>query len=211
MRVLVLEAEPGAADGAIAALEVGSHVVDRCHDVDHPGFPCKAIDALSDCPLSAAPIDVVLTVRNEERWTTSELEDGVACAIRSRVPLVVAGATAGNPYQQWATAVVSAGEDVVGACRRAASAPLPHHSRVGSQRLREVLAHHACGAADSADVEVTRRSGRLHVLLVVPAGVPPQVMEAAATHVLAAMHAIDPSARGKDVSVRTMEASTLPV
>ena len=204
MRVLVLEAEPGAADGAVAALEAASHVVDRCHEVGHPSFPCKGIDNVADCPLSSGPVDVVLTVRGEERWTTSELEDGVACAIRSHVPLVVAGATAGNPYQAWTTASVSPGGDVVGTCLHAASAPLVHHSRVGSERLREVLEHHEYQALDSADVEVTRRNGRLRVRLSVPDDVPASVTEAAATHVLAAVHALDPTARGTDVSVRSI-------
>ncbi len=207
MRVLVLEAEPGAAEGAVAVLEAASHVIDRCHDSDHPGFPCKAIDAPSDCPLVSGPVDVVLTVRSEERTTTGELEDGVACAIRARVPLVVAGATEGNPYQPWATATVPAGGDVVRACQRAAAAPLPHHSRVGSERLREVLARHGHHEADSAGVEVTRRNGRLRVLLTVPAELSGRVTEAAATHVLAVVHKIDPSARGKDLSVRTIDAS----
>jgi hypothetical protein len=205
MRVLVLESQPGAADQAVAALQAASHTVERCHDAASPGFPCRAIDAPSRCPLSSGPIDVAVTVRSEERWTASELEDGVACAIRSFVPLVVAGATAGNPYQPWATATVAPDGDIVGACGWAASAPLVHHSRVASERLREVLAHNEVQSAASADVVVTRRSGRLRVLLRVPDGVSRRLTEAAATHVLAAVHTLDPTARGTDVSVKTVD------
>ncbi|MGZ8762451.1 MAG: hypothetical protein ACXW2C_05630 [Acidimicrobiia bacterium] len=132
------------------------------------------------------------------------MEDGVACAIRSFVPLVVTGPAETNPYGPWTTATVEEGADVVGVCAAAATAPLARHSRVASDRLREVLVHHDVAAADTADVEVTRRNGRLRILLRFPNDVPQGVCEAAATHVLASVHALDPAARGTDVSITTI-------
>jgi hypothetical protein len=205
MRVLVLESEPGGADRAIHALRAASHTVERCHEVGHASFPCRAIDSPSECPLANGAVDVALTVRTEERWTTSELEDGVACAIRSHVPLVVAGATAGNPYQPWTTATVSVDDEIVDVCAWAASAPLVQHSRVASERLREVLVRNDVQQAGSADVEVIRRNGRLRVLLRVPGGVSADVADVGATYVLAAVRALDPTARGIDVSVTTVD------
>ena len=201
MRVLVLESEPGAADRAAAALEAASHTVARCHDAGDPAFPCRALEDGSTCPLEQDPVDVVLTVRSPGD-APNALEDGVACAIRAHIPLVVAGDSEAGPYGPWATATVGAEDDVVDACATAATAPLVRHSRAGTERLRELLAHNGVPDAESAKVEVTRRNGRLRVLLQVPERVTPQVADVAATHVLAAIHAIDPTARGTDVSIK---------
>ena len=48
-------------------------------------------------------------------------EDGVSCALRHHVPLVVAGTTALNPFDDWTT-VTAGDDDIVEACERAGSA-----------------------------------------------------------------------------------------
>ncbi len=201
MRVLVLESEPGTADRAAAALEAASHTVARCHDAGDPAFPCRALDDGSACPLEQDPVDVVLTVRSGPDQP-STLEDGVTCAIRAHIPLVVADDAEAGPYAPWATTTIGTQSDIVAACTAAAMAPLPRHSQAGADRLRVLLAHNGIPDAESADVEVTRRNGRLRVLIHVPENLTHQVAEKATTHVLAAIHAIDPTALGADISIK---------
>jgi len=200
MRVLVLESEPGAADGAAAALRAASHMVVRCHDPGDPAFPCRALADGATCPLDQDPVDVVLTVRSGSP-EPSPLEDGVACAIRTHVPLVVAGDSEAEPYRRWATATIGTQSDVVTACADAAIAPLALHSQAGTDRLRMFLAHNGVPDAESASVEVTRRDGRLRVRCQVPERVTPQVAQTATTHVIASIREIDPTALGADVSI----------
>lgn len=205
MRVLVLEAEPGAADGPVAALTAASHTVDRCRPEGSAGFPCVAIGSPGVCPLDAQPIAMALTVRTGGPGVAAT-EDGVACAIRANVPLVVAGETEDNPFAPWSTAVVAGTRDVdvVTACERAAAAPLPRHSGAATERLRRLLRNAGVPDAEAGRVEVTREHGRLRIRLLLPADVPSAVVRAAGTYVLAEIHAVDPTARGSDVSLGTI-------
>ena len=119
MDVLVLESDPGAAELAVALLTAAGHRVSRCHEPGARAFPCVALDS-GRCPLEADSIDVVLTVRGHANPRPSALEDGVVCALRHHTPVVVAGSTVFNPYEQFGASV--AGPDVVDACEEAAQA-----------------------------------------------------------------------------------------
>ena len=68
----------------------------RCSDAttdQSPAFPCSALTD-DGCPLRRNIVDVALTVRQRPRSQPAPQEDGVTCALRTHVPLVVAGATA---------------------------------------------------------------------------------------------------------------------
>lgn len=119
MKVLVLESEQGAAGEAVHDLQVSGHEVFRCHEPGEHPFPCNALVPGGMCPLVEERIDVALTVRSEPDERVLPLEDGVACALRCRVPLVVAGAPAENPYEGWRPAMVQ-GSDVAVKCEQAA-------------------------------------------------------------------------------------------
>jgi hypothetical protein len=67
-----------------------------------------------------------------------------------------------------------------------------------------VLQHREVADGESARAVVTRREGRLHIQILLPDGVPPDVVRAAGTYVLAEVHALDPTARGADVSLGTI-------
>jgi hypothetical protein len=201
MRVLVVETVPGAAEDAVAALEAASHTIDRCHETGTTGFPCRAVDAPGECPLEAQPVAVALTVRSPGS-STATVEDGVACAIRANIPLVVTGETDDNPYRRWTAAIArDARNDVVAACEHAAAAPLPRHTHAASERLRRLLRRRDVADAEAARAVVTRHDGRLRIRLLLPPGVPPQVVQAASTYVLAEVHALDPAAHGADVTL----------
>ena len=134
MRVLVLESRSGAADDPVVQLQARGHSVVRCHDGrGRRVFPCSALVEGHQCPLEnhRPRVDVALTVRHQASSLPAPLEDGIACALRAHVPVVVAGDVESNPYEALGAAV--AGDDVVKACERAANKAL---ERRGSVALR---------------------------------------------------------------------------
>ncbi len=125
---------PNAADATVRQLTKAGHRVFRCHEPGKPEFPCRALAGDGPCPLSDPGVDVAVTVRTHPDTRPTVREDGVACALRAHVPLVVAGRVMLNPYEEWADEVVEDG-DVVAACERVVSAPSRRSLR---GRLRRV-------------------------------------------------------------------------
>jgi len=163
MDVLVLESAPNAADAAIEQFTNGGHRTFRCHEPGRAVFPCRALAGEGPCPLSSPGVDVAVTVRAHTDMRPTLREDGVACALRAHVPLVVAGRDMLNPYEEWADEVVEDG-DVVAACERVVSAPSRDHSEVACDALREAVRHRA-GSAGDANALVWRDHDRLRVRL----------------------------------------------
>jgi len=161
--VLVLETEPNAADKVVDQLTDRGHRVSRCHSTERPAFPCRALEGQRPCPLADPGIDVAVTVRVNPGTLPSLGEDGVACALRARVPLVVAGRATVNPYEDWADDVVEDG-DVAGACERVVTAPVRSHTHVAQLALRDALRRRA-GSASGAEAAVWRDRCGLKVQL----------------------------------------------
>jgi len=167
MRVLVVESDPHSADRAIADLRGAGHEVVRCHEPGRAAFPCNALRHGAECPLDAPPgVDVVLDSRAHPYPRPTPFEDGVSCAVRRSIPLVIAGADGLNPFDEWTTAIAD-NESVVDACERAAVAPIESLTEVARAKVRQLLSGHPDIAA-SADVVVTRTGGRLAAEVVVP-------------------------------------------
>jgi len=163
MDVLVLESAPNAADAAIEKLTNGGHRTFRCHEPGRAVFPCRALAGEGPCPLSSPGVDVAVTVRAHPDMRPTLREEGVACALRAHVPLVVAGRDMLNPYEEWADEVVEDG-DVVAACERVVSAPSRDHSEVACDALREAVRRRS-GSADDANALDWRDHDRLRVRL----------------------------------------------
>lgn len=198
MHVLVLESDPGAAQRAVHRLSDAGHRVSQCHESGDDAFPCRGLTG--PCPLDAGDVDVVLTVRGRTRPRPVALEDGVVCGLRHRIPLVVAGRSALNPYEQWASVTIDGDDDVVTACESAVVNPLPTHSEVAAAAASDVLLRHDI-AADGVSAVVHRRDGRLEALVTVPIDDAPVTM--ITTRVVSALRALDPHARAIDVSVNS--------
>jgi len=167
MRVLVVESDPHSADRAVADLREAGHETVRCHEPGRAAFPCNALRDGPDCPLESAPgVDVVLDSRAHPYPRPTPFEDGVSCAVRRSIPLVIAGADGLNPFEKWTTATAD-DESVVDACERAAAAPIKSLTEVARAKVQQLLSSHPDLAA-SADVVVTRSGGRLEAEVIVP-------------------------------------------
>jgi hypothetical protein len=197
MKVLVLESETGAATIATAQLEQAGHQVLRCHEPGERAFPCRGLQG-DGCPLDGEPVDVALTVRARPVGQPTALEDGVSCALRRHIPVVVAGRTTANPFSSFP--VIVAGRDVVEACERAAAGSLVQHEAVAQRALDESMRRADEDRSESGWVEVTRRSGGLRATLHFPPGTPERLRAMASVRVVGALRAFDPSAAGIDVA-----------
>jgi hypothetical protein len=167
MRVLVVESDRHSADRAIADLRAAGHEVARCHESGAPAFPCNALCDGGSCPLdSGSGVDVLLDYRARPHPRPTPFEDGVSCALRHQIPVVVAGAPALNPFDQWTTAV-AADDSVVDACERAATGPIESLAAVALAKVRQLLSNEPA-VADVADVTVTRNAGTLQAIVLLP-------------------------------------------
>jgi hypothetical protein len=198
LNVLLLESEHGAARRTRDELEARGHTVVGCHEPGRAVFPCNAIADGRSCPLDTTVVDVALVVRAVESPQPTTREDGVACAIRQHVPLVVAGATRLHPYAEYAADVVEGTRRAVDACEHVAAAPLPEHSSVAGQALHETLERR--GVAASPRVTVLRRHGALVVHVTDAGDLDAEAKGMGSVRMMAALRALDPDARGIDVS-----------
>jgi hypothetical protein len=197
LNVLVLESERNAGDVARAELAAAGHRTVRCHEPGAPAFPCNAIAPGHACPFDEGVVDVVLDVRPRPRSQPSPIEDGVNCALRRHIPVVVAGPEVLNPYAEFADVLIDTHDDVVRACVRAAGAPLREPTRAAAKVLREVLDRRALSI--SPVVRVVRRAGGLLIEVAGASDLDEPTKSMAGVRMAGAVRAIDRRARGVDV------------
>jgi hypothetical protein len=160
LHVLVVESAAGAADAAVDALVAAGHTPARCHEPGAPAFPCVALVDRGVCPLEAADaVDVALDVRHHPASQPTRREHGLVCALRHRVPTVVAGATGVHPLEALGATVLERADDIVAACEATAAAVLPEHSAIAAQALRSS----ATDDRNAPSARVWRRNGALVV------------------------------------------------
>jgi hypothetical protein len=199
MEILVTESARGAATSAAGRLVAAGHRVHRCRVPGAATFPCAGVTGA--CPIETAPIDVVLTVRDQVRTTPAPTEDGVTCALRRHVPVAVTGRSVLNPFEVLGATVIDE-DDVVGGCERVAAARRVAHEAVADEVVRATLAVAGCPTGP-ATVVVRRASARLRVQVTVPDGVPKRVRDVVAVRVAGRLRAFDPDAAGIDIGVGT--------
>ena len=196
MYVLMPEARSATAAAAARALHRAGHSVVTC-EVDEDRRCAGLVGGR--CPLERGPVDMALVVRPTATPERLPEEDGVLCAARRRIPLVVAGATARHPYADLAAAEDDS-DDVVTTIEAVHHLPLPDHTVAASVALNACLANHDLPDT-RASARVYRRGGRLQARLRFRGRRPSQAtVQAAAVRVAGAVRAIDPWADGIDVS-----------
>ena len=202
MDVLVMESDPGAAQSAVEDLEAAGHRVHRCHEPGGPAFPCAGLVA-DACPLEHEAIDVVLTVRRHVLPRPSTTEDGVACALRRRIPVVVTGRTLLNPFENFGA--IPAEGDAVKACEAVAAGPQAGHTEVAGRVLADLFELHGVPTR-SGDVVVHRTDGRLKATLRVSPSVPDSICKVAAVRITGALRTYDPYVVGIDVGCEVSDS-----
>lgn len=206
LRFLVIESDPGVAGEVDAALRAEGHEVVHCHEAGAPAFPCVGIDG--PCPVERGVAAAVL-VRSAGRPAPTAYEDGVSCALRARVPLVVAAPLPSGAYDRMAAQVVTTDDaDVVAAAvlRAAAGRSLGHEERAAAAVASVLDRRRADGqeVPDASDVGVAvvrRADGSLSVTLTLPSGAGHGLDSELAHRVHAALRAHDHRAARIDVGV----------
>lgn len=197
LNVMVLESESAGADEAMEELVEAGHTVLQCHDRGQPAFPCRGILDAAACPLEAHAVDVALSVRPRVRSQPAPSEDGVRCALMAHVPLVVAGPSALDPYDRFATRVLDRTYRVVETCEAAAADELPAYAHLAKDVLADSL---GAEKASSAVVSVTRRSGGLRAQVTGLDDASSEQRQRAVVRIVGALRRRDSDARTIDVS-----------
>lgn len=177
-------------------LEAAGHTIHRCHD-DATGPPtCRAVLG-EDCPLDTVPIDVAVTVRPIASAAPLPTEDGILCAIRRRIPVVVTGAVRDHPFRAAATVEAA---DAANAVVAVARGVLPGHTAVATDVLHTALPQ---GAAARALVR-RRKGGALHVTIETGPGLARAAAIPVAVRVARALREYDPWAPSLDLSIEAV-------
>jgi hypothetical protein len=205
MKVLLLEHGTTAETAVESRLEEAGHDVVRCHEPDRPAFPCRGLLDHDRCPLDDQSVAVAVDV-SPAPDVYAEHNDGVTCALRRDIPVVLTGDGPEQPMFELAAAVAEPG-DVVSAVELAAHAPLQRPSEAATAALRDTLDRRGL-AAVTASAEVRRNESCLSVTLDVDAPISAAVEQAAAVRVLAAVRAIHPHATKVGVGFRPRPDAT---
>ena len=199
MRVLILEAEPGSANNAVAELEAEGHSVVRCHEPGQPAFPCSGLVGHDACPLLGEGVDVALTLRKFARSVPSAHEDGAACALRARVPLVAAGDPGLNPFSS--LGAIEVGErNINEVLNEVVRDSRPEHSQVALTALQASMLANG-ESSEGLNARVWRTKDGLHAVIEVPEAAANRTRDLAAVRVTGALREYDSHARRIDVSV----------
>jgi len=118
LKVLVVGKAGWSLDEAARQLEQAGHEIERCQPTSGRSA-CRRLDGDDACPLDG-DIDVVLVVRSRPHPELLPAEAGAACGLQNRIPLVVAGRTFLNPFENAATAILGPHDDVAKGCEEAA-------------------------------------------------------------------------------------------
>ncbi len=189
MKVMLIESVPSGDPGVADELRDRGHEVVRCYDADESPFPCLGVVDATRCPLFAGDVAVACVVREFGVFDPTPFEGGVACALRSRVPVIVEDPSM-SPFGEFA---IDAKGDLVGAAEQAASAPLAGH----------VDALRAFFRPDQVvDVDVRRREGDLKVTMTVPTGAPEWTVQYVTSRAAGVVREYDRYATRIDVMVK---------
>jgi hypothetical protein len=113
------------------------------------------------------------------------------------VPVVIAGSTLLNPYEDFDVSIVHPSDDVVEACERAARAPMRAHTDAAARMMREVLDRR--GVQETPVVAVRRHHGTLVIEVHGAHHLDEATKSMASVRMTGAVRVVDRDARGVDV------------
>lgn len=198
MQILMTEIVTDRARTAASLLEARGHEIVTCGDGTERAVACAALRG-DPCPLEAHNVDVALHVDRED--AASLADEGVLCALRRFLPLVVATddpASPGEPFGRWATSVCDL-DELDATLAAAAAAPLRVHGAAAEQAANKVLA--SAGCAETWRAVVRRDGRRLVVELTSEAPVHPELCGRSAVRAEGAVRLIDAASHTIDVEI----------
>lgn len=208
MEILMTQLRDERSQWVADTLRAGGHAVTTC-DGDHGthgGTFASAALRGDDCPVDSRPVDLAVHVPEDPDAVPGIEDEGVLCALRQHIPLIVVadGAAAVAPegagYVSWAAAVC--GPDTLESTLvEVAAAPLELHTTAATEAANDVLEAHGVDA--SYEAVVRRVHGRVHVELVADRAVPSDVAETAAVRAHDAVRLVDEKNLSVDVSTAT--------
>ena len=199
MKVVLAGSAGPVDDPVIAALREGGAEITSCHHPDD-GTMCTMV-AGHACPMDAhAEVAVVPLLA---AGAAPHQADGVGCAVRSSVPVVVVGRGAPGPFGAIAAAVADGPDDVVAVCRTAIDGATMAHTRVAQDALdaRTDSLGIDPEAASALVASVRRNETGLRLEIRTNGKLEPRTGERLGLQVLAAVRAFDPRAKGVSLAV----------
>lgn len=149
-----------------ALLRERGHEVIGCHEAGAAAnrWPCSGV--ADTCPLDDG-VDAAVALRRSQ---ASRVESGVGCAVRQRIPLVLAGAGGGaaDGVTPYAAAIVEGLGQLAEAVEQVADAPIPALSAAATAGLQGVARQR--GVDEDVRAEVVRNRRSLQITVRGPAG-----------------------------------------
>jgi hypothetical protein len=188
VQILMTEAASESARAAALRLEAEGHTILTCGDGAHIELNCAALRG-EQCPLARFEVDVALHLERSGPPTLAD--EGVLCALRHFVPLVVVSrdpSALAGPFDSSATAICEL-DDLEEALAAATTASLVRHGAAAEQAANRVLESAGREATWRADVRRTGR--RLRVELVSDAPVERELCERSSVLAAGAVRQLD--------------------
>lgn len=208
MRALLTENELGVGRSVEADLVAAGVEVHRCRPAGAAGYECEGMPSGHGCPLDHVGTDAVVAVRSRRGGPTTELEAGVACALRAGVPVALVGGGKGAGYVPWASVQTEERADAVAAFELAARRgreALIAPARVMAER---VLGPDAAGCPIEVSVEFA--GDRLRAEVAIDAPVDARTCETVAVRVAGVLRPRARWAKAVDVGVHGRPAAVAP-
>lgn len=180
-------------------LEKGGCDVARCKETPASTFVCHGF--VGRCPIDDGVAAAVVTGSDSG---DGRPEDGASCAIRRRVPLVVAGKLGDHPYGQWAAAEVRDPQrHLLTAIREVTEGASPTHSDVALRAATSMASRWSAGDINFTVAVHRADDGRLSAHVETSRELAPDLQHSLADTVRGRLRVYDAEAPSIDVSVRT--------
>jgi len=180
-------------------LEEGGCDVVRCKETPAPTFACRGF--VGRCPIDDGVAAAVVAGKTA---IEGHPVDGASCAVRRRVPLVVAGLPADHPYGRWVAAEVrDPRRHLLAAMEEVTTRPSPDHSAIAQSAALVLLARWGQGEVPVRAAVFRAEDGRLRADVRAGRVLPRDLVHSLAETVRSRLRMHDTDAASIDVAVRT--------
>ncbi len=206
---------------------LGAKVASSLRDLGHRVFPCEQSSNVNQdfacralfgepCPLDIYPVDAAVGTKSSNaeiitRGNTSHShpgldQEGLACAIRRHIPLVMVcdtGDPYGGPFDQWIEAA-SVHDEVADVVDSIVSSASDSYGAVATKALVSALLIRGLDTT-KAKAKIVRKDGRLNVSLEVSGSLDQLTVDGLSVSVHRALREFDPWTGCVDISVSQVQ------